>query len=101
MVTSIAWQFPDVRDSGAKRSQSEPPILVPAVEFFLGERHMRFVLVNERSPRPRSCCVMCNQQIEAGYLREIGTHLIYCDHDCYADHCKSAVLLLENQVRAS
>jgi len=62
---------------------------------------MRFVLVNRRSPRSRSCCAMCDQLIGAGYLREGGTHLIYCDHDCYADHRKSAVLLLESKARAS
>jgi hypothetical protein len=42
---------------------------------------------------------MCEQPIAARYLREIGTHLTYCNHDCYADHCKSAILLLENQAR--
>jgi len=61
---------------------------------------VRFTLVNGRTPRPRCFCVMCGQPIGAGYLREIGTHLIYCDHVCYADHCKSAVLLLENRARA-
>ena len=63
--------------------------------------HVRFIMVNGRTPRPQSFCLMCNQPIEAGYLREIGTHLVYCDHDCYADHCKSAVQLLEHQARAS
>ena len=62
---------------------------------------MRFILVNGRTPRPQSFCVMCDQPIERSYLREIGTHLIYCDHDCYADHCESAFLLLENRARAS
>jgi hypothetical protein len=62
---------------------------------------MRFILVNGRTPRPQSFCVMCEQPIGAGYLREMGTHLIYCDHNCYADHCQSAFLLLENQARAS
>jgi hypothetical protein len=40
---------------------------------------------------------MCDQPIGASYLREVGTHLTYCDHDCYADHCESAFLLLENR----
>jgi hypothetical protein len=39
---------------------------------------------------------MCEKPIAAGYLREFGTHLTYCDHDCYADHCNSAVRLLES-----
>jgi hypothetical protein len=62
---------------------------------------MRFTLVNGRTPFRPSFCVMCEAPISARYLREAGTHLIYCDHDCYADHCKSAVQLLENQTRAS
>ncbi|MEA2895179.1 MAG: hypothetical protein QOJ84_794 [Bradyrhizobium sp.] len=62
---------------------------------------MKFILVNGRTPRPQSFCVMCDQPIGLSYLREIGTHLIYCDPDCYADHCESAILLLENQARAS
>jgi hypothetical protein len=40
---------------------------------------------------------MCDQPIAASYLREIGTHLTYCNRDCYEEHCKSAILLLENQ----
>ena len=62
---------------------------------------MKFVLVNGRTPRPKTLCVMCDQPIKAGYLREIGTDLTYCSHNCYADHCKSAFLHLEKQARAS
>ncbi|SDT50012.1 hypothetical protein SAMN05444158_6526 [Bradyrhizobium canariense] len=62
---------------------------------------MRFILVNGRTPRPRSVCVMCDQPVGVNYLREIGTQLIYCDHNCYAGHCQSAVLLLESQSKAS
>ena len=62
---------------------------------------MRFVLVNGRSPQRQSFCVMCNQPTAASYLREIGTHLTYCNQNCYADHCKSAILLLEHQARGS
>jgi hypothetical protein len=46
-------------------------------------------------------CVMCEQSVGTSYLREIGTLLVYCDHNCYATHCKSAVLLLENQAPRS
>jgi hypothetical protein len=62
---------------------------------------VRFILVNGRAPRPQAFCVMCDQPIEKSYLREVGTHLIYCDHNCYANHCQTAALLLENQARAS
>jgi hypothetical protein len=67
----------------------------------IGRHDVRFILVNGRTPRPQAFCVMCDQPIEKSYLREIGTHLIYCDQNCYADHCESAFLLLENRARAS
>jgi len=62
---------------------------------------MRFVLVNGRSLRRQCHCVMCARPIGVSYLREIGTHLTYCSHTCYADHCQSAFLLLELHARAS
>ena len=62
---------------------------------------MKFVLVNGRMPRREVCCVKCDQPIEASYLREIGTHLTYCNRNCHADHCQSAFLLLENRAKAS
>ena len=62
---------------------------------------MKFVLVNGRRPCKQSFCVLCSEPIEARYLREIGTGLFYCDHDCYADHCRSAVMALANLAQAS
>jgi hypothetical protein len=62
---------------------------------------MRFILVNRRTPCAKTVCVMCERPISNGYLREIGTHLIYCNADCYADHCDSAIRLLEDRARAS
>jgi hypothetical protein len=62
---------------------------------------MKFVLVNDRTPSKQSSCVLCREPIGRGYLREVGTGLCYCDHDCYADHCKSAAQALANLTRAS
>ena len=62
---------------------------------------MRFVLVNGRTPCPQTFCVLCCEPIRASYLREIGTGLSYCSHGCYADHCRSAIQVLENRARAS
>jgi hypothetical protein len=62
---------------------------------------MKFVLVNGRMPRLQVCCVKCHQPIEENYLREVRTHLTYCNHNCYADHCQSAFLLLESRAKAS
>jgi hypothetical protein len=49
---------------------------------------MNFVLVNGRTPCINSVCALCGQSIGNSYLRELGTQLYYCDHGCYADHCK-------------
>jgi hypothetical protein len=46
-------------------------------------------------------CVTCQESIGASYLREVGTKLVYCDQNCYADHCKSAVLALAKDAKAS
>jgi hypothetical protein len=62
---------------------------------------MRFILVNGRTPRPQCFCPMCNHPIGASYLREVGTHLIYCDHDCFADHCESTIQFFESHARAA
>ena len=64
-------------------------------------RDMRFILVNGRVPCAQPVCVMCEKPISPGYLREIGTHLTYCNHDCYAEHCNSAFRLLESQAAVS
>jgi hypothetical protein len=58
---------------------------------------MRFILVNGRRPCAQPVCVMCEKSISSGYLREIGTHLTYCNHDCYSDHCNGAIQLLESR----
>ena len=61
----------------------------PGREF---ERHdvlahgMRFVLVNERSPRGEAFCAVCGTSIDRGYVRDPQTRLLYCDADCFADH---------------
>jgi hypothetical protein len=84
--------------------RSTAPCLPPdryGVLLRIGRRDMKFVVVNGRTPRPQAFCVMCDQPIRASYLREMGTQLIYCDHDCYADHCESAFRVLENRARAS
>jgi hypothetical protein len=62
---------------------------------------MRFILVNGRTPCSRSLCVMCDQPVKTNYLRELGTHLIYCDQNCYEAHCNGAFLLLDNRAIAS
>ena len=61
----------------------------PSEEF---ERHaalardIRFVLVNERSPRAEAFCAVCCTRIDRGYVRDPQTRLLYCDAECFADH---------------
>ena len=62
---------------------------------------MNFVLVNGRTPCRQSFCALCGESIGDSYLREIGTRLCYCDHDCYANHYNSAVVALANHTRGA
>jgi hypothetical protein len=64
----------------------------PSISSRMTRRHIRFVLVNGRTPSSHSLCVVCCKPIGMSYLREIGTQLSYGNPGCYADHCKSAVL---------
>ena len=61
---------------------------------------MKFVLVNGRTPRPQCFCALCCEPIGESYLRELTTRLSYCDHKCYAGHCKLLVLALQKHARA-
>jgi hypothetical protein len=49
-------------------------------------RGMRFVLVNERSPRADAYCAVCCTRIDRGYVRDAQTRLLYCNELCFADH---------------
>ena len=63
---------------------------------------MRFVLVNGRTPFRQSFCALCREPIgEGGYLRDIRTRRCYCGAECYALKSGDAVMLLENQAKAS
>jgi hypothetical protein len=57
------------------------------------KRHMKFVVVNGRTPRPQSFCALCCKSIGESYVRELTTRLSYCDDNCYADNCKVAAAL--------
>jgi hypothetical protein len=71
----------------------------PAFSFGGGE--MKFMLVNGRTPRSHSFCAMCCDPIGESYLRELGTGLSYCNHDCYIGNIKIHVPALQYQARAS
>ena len=67
----------------------------------MNKQHIKFVLVNGRTPRPQSFCALCCEAIGVSYLRELTTRLSYCDRKCYAGSCKVAALALQKHARAS
>jgi hypothetical protein len=53
-------------------------------------------------PFRQSFCGLCSEPIgEGGYLRDIRTQLCYCGVECHALKSGNAVMLLENQAKAS
>jgi len=50
---------------------------------------VKFVLVNGRTPDPKSCCAWCSDPVGETYVRALNTRLSYCDHQCYLLHCNS------------
>ena len=62
---------------------------------------MKFILVDGRTPRPKSFCALRCEPIRQGYLREIATRLSYCSHECYAGHSEVSPLALRYQAKAS
>jgi len=51
---------------------------------------MNFVLVNDRAPRGARACAHCSTPIGLGYLRDVSSKLLYCDHECYVRYSKQA-----------
>jgi hypothetical protein len=62
---------------------------------------VRFVLVNGRTPRPRSLCVECSQPIGESYLRVLGGRQFCWHHECYALHSEPTAPPTKNRARAS
>ena len=62
---------------------------------------MKFILVNGRNPRRESLCPLCCEPIGESYLRELTTHLSYCDCNCYVDRWEHAGAVLKERARAS
>jgi len=62
---------------------------------------MKFVLVNGRTPRPKSFCALCGESIGQSYLRDLRTHSSYCGRACYLGHFRLATSAPEQRARAS
>jgi hypothetical protein len=96
--TTASAAFTSVR---LRRLRVSDQIVVEGRGFFWWRRHMKFVLVNGRRPRPDTWCALCCEPIGESYLRELTTRLSYCSYECYLGHCKLAVSTLTEQARAS
>jgi hypothetical protein len=44
---------------------------------------MRFVLVNDRTPRTPSVCTACSRPLESGFLHDLSTRRRYCGIECH------------------
>jgi hypothetical protein len=44
---------------------------------------MKFVMVNNRTPRDSSVCTACSQPLERDYLHDLSTSRRYCGVECY------------------
>ena len=53
---------------------------------------MRCIIVNGAKLKARALCAHCSRPIEDGYIREIGSRLIYCDFHCYSVARETAVM---------
>ena len=58
---------------------------------------IRFVVVNDRTPRLDAHCARCCSAIRDGYVREIGTRFCYCGRDCFAQHANLEQLVIEHR----
>jgi hypothetical protein len=52
---------------------------------------MRCIIVNDANLKAEAFCAHCGGRIGNGYVREIGSHLTYCDYRCYSVAFKSSV----------
>jgi hypothetical protein len=62
---------------------------------------LRFICVNDRTPRANPHCAACCTKIAGSYVREIGTRFCYCSRHCFAGHVQLAQLVIEHRARAA
>jgi hypothetical protein len=61
---------------------------------------LRFILVNDRTPRSDHCALCCTQ-IAGSYVREISTKFCYCSRGCFLSHSKLGQLVIEHRARVA
>jgi hypothetical protein len=52
---------------------------------------MRCIIVNNANLKAKASCAHCGGRIRGGYVREIGSRLIYCDYRCYSVAIRSSI----------
>jgi hypothetical protein len=62
---------------------------------------MKFVVVNDRTPKAQAYCPLCCEPIADGYVRDIATGIAYCGRRCYVDRRLAFVRLRQQRRRAS
>jgi hypothetical protein len=62
---------------------------------------LRFIVVNDRTPRADAHCALCCTAIAGSYVREIGTKFCYCSRDCFAKHSRLEQLVIEYRARVA
>jgi len=61
---------------------------------------LRFILVNDRTPRLDAHCALCCTKITGSYGREIGTRFCYCSRGCFLSHSRLGQLVIEHRAKA-
>ena len=74
---------------------SKKPLLLVEVAM------LRFILVNDRTPRSDAHCTLCCSKVTESYIREIGTKFCYCSCACFLEHSKLGQLVIEHRARAA
>src|ERR1700760_2507404 len=49
----------------------------------MSAHRMKFVLVNNMTPRKPSVCTECSRPLERGYLHDLSTSKRYCGIECF------------------
>jgi hypothetical protein len=62
---------------------------------------LRFILVNDRTPRSDAHCALCCIKITGSYVREISTKFCYCSRRCFLSHSKLGQLVIEHRARVA
>ena len=69
--------------------------------FLMEVAMLRFILVNDRTPRSDAHCTLCCSKVTESYIREIGTKFCYRGCGCFLEHSKLGQLVIEHRASAA